>query len=300
MTGRSSAVLFAILSLSSAAAVAEEPASSSSMPSPSPSSSPASLALAERLRQIGSFSECAVEALREAYTHPDKREDGFDHAALCLSMAGRFEDARRLMLALEANGTPLGPQGRLRLCLTEAFMTDLGTPRCPDTKASPATNPRDALANHTVVMRALLSRHFIEARALLARAGTAPGHVQLARWQSEDRAYLEREAALPRKSPWLAAGLSAVVPGLGRVYIGRWPDGLFSFLLVGMVSGFAAHGFYEDGQSSVRGWILGSTAALFYVGNIYGSAVGALAQRRDAEDALMKDIERDYRRRLEP
>ena len=110
---------------------------------------------------------------------------------------------------------------------------------------------------------------------------------------------LERQATLPRKSPWLAAGLSAVVPGLGRVYLGRWPDGLFSFLVVGLAGGFAAHGFSEDGRTSVRGWILGSTAALFYIGNVYGSAVGALAQRHEAEDALTTEIERDYRRRLE-
>lgn len=281
-------VLCLLLPLASTTARAEETAS------------PSSLELADRLRQIGSFSECAVEALREAYTHADRGEEGFDRAALCLSMAGRFEDARRLMLALEARGTPLGPQGRLRLCLTEAFMTGLGAPRCPDLAGRPAADPREARAAHTMVMRAVLSRRFAEGRALLARAGGGPPDPQVARWRSEDLAFLDRQAALPRKSPWLAAGLSAVVPGLGRVYIGRWPDGLFSFLLVGLVGGFAAHGFYEDGQSSVRGWILGSTAALFYVGNVYGSAVGALAQRRDAEDALMKEIERDYRRRLEP
>jgi TM2 domain-containing membrane protein YozV len=277
-----------LLSLAAATARAEEPAP------------PSSLELAERLRHIGGFSECAVEALREAYTHPAKREEGFDRAALCLSMAGRFEDARRLMLALEAGDSPLGPRGRLRLCLTEAFMSGLGAPRCPDLAARPPADPRDARANHTLVMRAVLMRHFAEGRLLLARAGATPADAELARWQSEDRAFLERQAALPRKSPWLAAGLSAVVPGLGRVYLGRWADGLFSFVLVGVVGGFAAHGFYEDGRSSVRGWILGSTAALFYVGNVYGSAVGALAQRRDAEDTLMKEIERGYRQRLEP
>ncbi len=50
----------------------------------------------------------------------------------------------------------------------------------------------------------------------------------------------------------------------------------------------------------MRGWILGSVAALLYVGNIYGSAVGAVVQRREAEDALMQEIDRAYQRRLDP
>ena len=121
---RSCVALGVIIALSAATVRAQEAAS------------PSSLELAERLRHIGSYSDCAVEALREAYTHPDKREAGFDRAALCLSLAGRFEDARRLMLALESGGTPLGPQGRLRLCLTEVFIAELGAgelgaTRCP-------------------------------------------------------------------------------------------------------------------------------------------------------------------------
>src|SRR6185503_11883813 len=92
------------------------------------SATPSSLALAERLRQLGSFSECAVEALRDAYARPARREEGFDVAALCLSLAGRFEDARRLMMTLEGGGPSLAGRSRLRLCLTEAFMTDLAAP----------------------------------------------------------------------------------------------------------------------------------------------------------------------------
>ena len=62
----------------------------------------------------------------------------------------------------------------------------------------------------------------------------------------------------------------------------------------------AAQGFHDEGRASVRGWILGSVAALLYVGNVYGSAVGAIVQRRDAEDALMQEIDRAYERRLDP
>jgi hypothetical protein len=277
-----------------------------STPQAAPESSPAVVAvpeapsfldLADRLRNVGSYDACAVEALRYAYQHPDDRERGFDRAALCLSMAGRFGDARRLMLALPAEGTPLGPRGRLRICLAEVFMPELGAPACAGFELAAPHDPADDLARATLRMRAIAGRQWDEARRLDA-AGTAEGMAGL--WQQQDRELIRRYQTLPRKSPWLAGALSAVVPGLGRVYIGRWPDGLMSFLLVGLTAGLSAQGFYQDGRDSVRGWILGGIAALLYVGNVYGSAVGAIVQRRDAEDALMKEIDGAYERRLDP
>lgn len=262
---------------------APEPAAAPAAPE-----APSFLELAERLRNVSSYDACAVEALRYAYQHPDDRERGFDRASLCLSMAGRFDDARRLMLALPSEGTPLGPRGRLRICLTEVFLPELGAPICAGA---------DDLTRATLRMRAIRMRRWDEARRLDAAppaAGTAGA------WQQEDRELLRRYQTLPRKSPWVAGALSAVIPGLGRVYIGRWPDGLMSFLLVGLTASLAAQGFYEDGRDSVRGWVLGSIGALLYVGNVYGSAVGAIVQRRDAEDALMQEIDHAYERRLDP
>ena len=161
-------------------------------------------------------------------------------------------------------------------------------------------------------MREIRARHWRQARLQLAAGASAPatpssssspstGPDQTASaWQQQDRELLRRYDALPRKSPLLAGALSAVIPGLGRVYLGRWPDGLLSFLLVGTTGALAAQGFYDEGRGSVRGWILAGVAALLYAGNVYGSAVGAVVQRRDAEDALMQEVDRAYERRLDP
>ncbi len=283
--------------------------SASQAAAPSPLA-PSYLELADRLRGAGSYSECAVEALRHAYQHPTERQRGFDEAALCLSLAGRFDDAHRLMLALPAAGESLDGRGRFRVCLTEVFMPDVGAPACPDLVRSPSPDREDALGRHTLVMRAMHAMHWQEARALqstskapptvAAGSAAASADPTLSAWQEKDRALLNRYDALPRKSPLLAGALSAVVPGLGRVYIGRWQDGLVSFLLVGLSAVLSAQGFYEEGSHSVRGWILGSAGALLYVGNVYGSAVGAVVQRRDAEEALGQEVDREYRRRLEP
>ena len=278
-------------------AVPPGPTPPSGAPSSAPSFAPSFLELAERLRNLGSFEACSVEALRYAYQHPTDRERGFERAALCLSLAGRFDDARRLVLALPGEGTPLGPRSRLRLCLTEVFLPDLFPPACPALESGPAAGAADQLARATLRMRIIRARRWSEARHLSAGA---PASGLAGVWQQQDAELIHRYETLPRKSPWLAGALSAVIPGLGRVYLGRVADGVMSFVLIGVTGCLAAQGFHDEGRDSVRGWILGSVAALLYVGNVYGSAVGAIVQRRDAEDALMQQIDRAYERRLDP
>jgi hypothetical protein len=296
-------------------ACATAPARAQEEAPPAPAPAFSSLELADRLRAMGSYAECAVEALRFAYERPAERPRGFDRAALCLSLAGRFDDARRLMLSLSAGGPSLDAAARFRLCLIEAFMPVLGAPACGADRrapAGPAINPAvgegdaarlDALADHALIMRALRAGRWQDARASLARADRPPAgaaaDATLAAWRAQDRAFVARYDGLPKKSPLLAASLSAVLPGLGRVYIGRWQDGLVSFFLVGVAAALSAQGFHENGVGSVRGWILGTTATLLYAGNIYGSAIGALVQRRDAEDALTREVDREYHTRLE-
>ena len=313
MTRRAAGLIVALLSAARGAWAEETPAAA---PSPAvvvapaaaeapPPETPSFLELAERLRTIGSFSECAVEALRYAYDHPADRARGFDRAALCLDQAGRYDDARRLTLALPSEGTPLGGQARLRICLSEVFLPELDAPVCPALEPRAPQDRLDALGRYTLTMRAVRARRWAAARPAIVADLTpsAPSAVPdptLSAWRQQDLELLRRYDSLPRKSPWVAAALSAVVPGLGRVYIGRWPDGLISFLLVGLTAGLSAQGFYDDGRDSVRGWILAGFGALLYAGNVYGSAVGALVQRREAEDALMVEIDRAYQRRLDP
>ena len=49
---------------------------------------------------------------------------GFERAALCLSLAGRYDDSRRLMLALPSEGTPLDGPGRLRIRLSKTNLNE--------------------------------------------------------------------------------------------------------------------------------------------------------------------------------
>ena len=91
------------------------------------------------------------------------------------------------------------------------------------------------------------------------------------------------------KSKSLAAGLSAVLPGAGQVYGGRYIEGLLSFAAVGL-TGYGAYYFYSRRQNGLAGTMVFFTA-LFYAGNIYGgyNSAGSYNQRALA----------DYRRGIE-
>ena len=80
---------------------------------------------------------------------------------------------------------------------------------------------------------------------------------------------------LKHRSPFLAGTMSMVIPGTGKVYCGRWKDGLMSVLFIGTTAYQAFRGFHKKGTQSVYGWIMGSLSFGFYIGNIYGSAKAA-------------------------
>lgn len=77
------------------------------------------------------------------------------------------------------------------------------------------------------------------------------------------------------KKPWLSIGLSAIIPGMGKVYSGYWKDGLVSLLFVGLSGWQAYRGFDQNGVKSAYGWIYGGISLGFYLGNLFGSGKAA-------------------------
>jgi tetratricopeptide (TPR) repeat protein len=87
-----------------------------------------------------------------------------------------------------------------------------------------------------------------------------------------------------RKSPFVAAALSTVVPGLGKVYTKRYADAIMAFLFVGGNAWQAYRGFSQYGVKSVYGWIFGGLATSFYIGNIYGAVKSAKRFNKERDD----------------
>ncbi|MBN1301573.1 MAG: hypothetical protein JW995_10200 [Melioribacteraceae bacterium] len=71
------------------------------------------------------------------------------------------------------------------------------------------------------------------------------------------------------KNETTAGILSAIIPGLGKIYADETGDGITSFILTYALSFLSYNNFKND--HNTRGWIFAGLAAYFYAGNIYGS-----------------------------
>lgn len=73
------------------------------------------------------------------------------------------------------------------------------------------------------------------------------------------------------KQPWVAGTLSALVPGLGKVYAGNLGEGIASFLVTGSLAAVTAENWIKEGPTNWKTIAAGLLTTVFYVGNIYGS-----------------------------
>jgi TolA-binding protein len=95
---------------------------------------------------------------------------------------------------------------------------------------------------------------------------------------------------LPRKSPVLAGLMSAIVPGTGHFYSGRWRDGTIALLLNGafLAAGIEA---VSAGNEAAAG-VLFFFEAAWYSGAIYGAVNATYKYNRDLEDRWLQGLER--------
>ena len=111
---------------------------------------------------------------------------------------------------------------------------------------------------------------------------------------SQLSALIDETLNIKRKSPALAAGMSAVVPGLGKFYTGDWKDAIIALVTVGVTGYQSYRGFNRNGVSSGYGWIYGSLAAGFYLGNIYGSASSAKRYNKRQTNQVAQRIRHSF------
>jgi len=79
----------------------------------------------------------------------------------------------------------------------------------------------------------------------------------------------QQEHIISRRSPFIAATLSAIMPGAGRAYSGRIMDGVMGFLTFYLVGDAAYFSIKED--RSITGPLFCATAVFVYIGEIYGA-----------------------------
>lgn len=78
---------------------------------------------------------------------------------------------------------------------------------------------------------------------------------------------------LPVKSPALAGALSAVLPGSGSFYVGRYAEGSLAFFVTALFVAASVEAFEDDREGA--GLVLGSLGLAFYGGSILAAVNGA-------------------------
>jgi hypothetical protein len=105
---------------------------------------------------------------------------------------------------------------------------------------------------------------------------------------------LVRAKKIKNKSPLVAGTLSAVLPGLGKVYSHKYFEGLSGFLQNLVLGAMAYENYQMNGSNSARFYTFGSIFGLFYIGNIWGSSLAAarfdLIMNNNINDEIIKNM----------
>ena len=124
-----------------------------------------------------------------------------------------------------------------------------------------------------------------EARRVLEAVPDDNPHAAAARTLARQ---IRNAAAVPRKSPRTAGLLSALLPGAGQAYTGRYREALTSFLLNGAFT-WASVGLFRHGDE-VAGALLGFFETGWYTGGIFGAVNDAHKFNRRARGVFLQGL----------
>ena len=136
----------------------------------------------------------------------------------------------------------------------------------------------------------LLQREWTSANSKLK---TAPAGA----WNDHYQSTSEKALAFRRKSPLLAATMSAIIPGSGKIYAKNTKEGITSFLFVAALGYQSYRAFSKRGSKSAAGWIYGGLTLGFYFGNIYGAQQSAKNYNQRQLSTFNREVDTIIRRR---
>ncbi|MXV76466.1 tetratricopeptide repeat protein [Candidatus Poribacteria bacterium] len=251
------------------------------------------LRFADSLYAQGDYLRAAGEYQRYLFYQPQESAQIHYKIAICYRFGGKTEQAIQGFEALLRTY----PEGQFasrvyyqigatyflmdRYEQSSQFLHE-ALPRITDTR-------QHAEAEQLIGLSYLRQKRWSEAGRLF-KALQASDVIQIREKAEVYHIYAEKGAALPTRSPFLAGTLSAIVPGAGRLYTGRFGDVLNTLFTVGLTGWQAYDGFRRDGLSSAKGWTLGTLCGIFYVGNIYGSVISARVYNRHITDEFLATL----------
>jgi len=244
------------------------------------------LSFANELFELGDYARASVEYLRYNFLYPDGKcaTTALFRAALCKERVNEYEQARTLYRELGALSDDRARAfASYRLPLTYFLENELFLANAAiDTSLSAEAYGALQYLRGWILLR---QRKYAEAGDVFNRIAQSSQKSDI----EGSLNYLSHRCMqgerLPHRYPFIAGFLSAVVPGLGRGYCGHWGDGFFSLTIIGITSGLS---FYLWDSDPTFSCIMAGIAGFFYLGNIYGSAKGAVIYNEEKQEIFWR------------
>jgi len=119
-------------------------------------------------------------------------------------------------------------------------------------------------------------------------------HFQLAKEQKSLMNHYNEMIHFKEKSMFMAGFLSAIIPGLGKVYIGKYGEAASLFFITGSLGVITAENYIKNGIKDYRTLIAAGLLSTVYIGNIWGSAVSVKIKQNEfyhqKEHQILLDI----------
>lgn len=116
---------------------------------------------------------------------------------------------------------------------------------------------------------------------------------QYSAFASQERkllSFAQKLKKTPRRSPFVAGVLSAIVPGTGKIYAGKTSQGLNMLFQNLFLGAQATEALIKDGVTSPRFIIYGALFSFFYIGNIWGSVLSVKMQQREVYETIRHEV----------
>ncbi|TYO96823.1 tetratricopeptide repeat protein [Geothermobacter ehrlichii] len=246
------------------------------------------LGFADRLFSEEDYYRAVTEYKRFLYHFPDHPEapGALLRMARAYLAGERFEEADRTLEQLAASfpDSPEAVRGAL-LYAEAAFRRHDYLRARQRYRQAARTYPRlRQQADYRIAWCLIEEEKYADARQLLA---PLPGTQATAL-----AAGIDRLQSLPLKSPATAGVLSALLPGAGQVYTGRYRDGAIALALNAAFIFAAVEAF--DNDSPVLGGILTFIELGWYGGNIYNAVNNAHKGNRRRLEEERTSLRRRY------
>lgn len=96
--------------------------------------------------------------------------------------------------------------------------------------------------------------------------------------------------SIKTKSPVLAGISSALIPGLGKAYIGKTGQGISSFLICTVLGVQAWDAYSKSSWRSPYFFLYSGLFGIFYTGNVYGSVTAARNYNNEKYEAIRSQL----------